>query len=216
LRDKSKDVWEECYRSPFVQGLGDGALDRDSFKFYLIQDYIYLIRYARVFAAGALRSPNERIMSHFTAAQHSIICGEMELHRSYMREFGITEEEAGAARQSLMNNAYTSNMMSVALTGGAAETIAVALPCAWSYRDYAVRLARDFEDKMEGNFYRSWVRSYSSDEYRASFEWMFGDLDELCEGKTGRGLAELEEIFRTSVEFEYLFWDMSYKRQMSY
>lgn len=31
---------------PFVMGLGDGTLPLESFKGYIIQDYLYLVRYS--------------------------------------------------------------------------------------------------------------------------------------------------------------------------
>ena len=37
------------YNHPFVQELGAGTLSKDKFKFYLLQDYLYLLEYAKVF-----------------------------------------------------------------------------------------------------------------------------------------------------------------------
>jgi thiaminase/transcriptional activator TenA len=107
-------------------------------------------------------------------------------------------------------------MMSVAQTGGVAEIIAVIFPCAWTYYDYATRLKEQYRDSLEGNFYQTWIENYASDEFRDSFEWFYDTLDALCEHKTEQELEAIEDIFRRSVEFEYLFWDMAYKRQLSY
>ena len=52
LKEKAGKVWEECYKHPFLQELGMGTLEKEKFKFYLIQDYQYLMEYAKVFAAG--------------------------------------------------------------------------------------------------------------------------------------------------------------------
>lgn len=216
LRETCTKEWEDCYRHPFVQELGRGTLDREAFRFYLVQDYVYLFEYARVFAAGALKARDERNMANFTAMQHAILHTEMDLHRAYMKEFGIDAAEAARAKPSLFSRAYTSNMLAVAQAGDAAEILAVVLPCAWSYYDYATRLQRDFADRLAENFYRSWIESYASQEYADGIAWLFGDLDRLCEGKSQEGLATVADLFRASAAFEYLFWDMAYKRQMSY
>jgi thiaminase/transcriptional activator TenA len=216
LRERSSRCWEDSYNHPFVQELGSGALDRESFKFYLMQDYVYLLEYAKVFAAGVIKSTSESMMTSFAAAQHSILCGEMDTHRDYMRKFGISQREMDETKPSLFAKAYTSNMMCVAATGGPAEIISVILPCAWSYYDYAARLRSKFSDTLAGNFYRSWLEGYSSEEYRESFEWLFADLDRLSEGRSPAEMDNLWDIFQTSVEFEYLFWDMCYKRRTSY
>lgn len=39
-----KAVWDEFVHHPFVMGLGDGKLPLESFKGYIIQDYLYLVR----------------------------------------------------------------------------------------------------------------------------------------------------------------------------
>ncbi len=184
--------------------------------FYLIQDYIYLLEYAKVFAKGAIKANSEFLMAKFTEAQYGIICNEMSLHREYMKEFGITTEEAEVTKQSLFNRAYTSNMMSIAETGDVTEILAVIFPCAWTYYDYAVRLKEQYKDNLEDNFYHSWIESYSSDEFYKSFDWFYDEIDRQCENKTEEELRTLEEIFEMGVQMEYLFWDMAYKQNMSY
>jgi thiaminase/transcriptional activator TenA len=216
LKDKSRTVWEDGYNHPFLHEMGKGILDREAFKFYLLQDYIYLIEYAKIFAMGAVKATDEKLMTNFTVIQHAILYEEMDLHRKYMNEFGIALDENHAVKPSLYNKAYTSNMMSVAQTGGVAEIIAVIFPCTWTYYDYATRLKEQYRDSLEGNFYQTWIENYASDEFRDSFQWFYDTLDALCEHKTEQELEAIEDIFRRSVEFEYLFWDMSYKRQLSY
>ena len=41
---------------PFITGVGDGTLDVERFKFYVMQDYAYLIDYSRVLAAASARN----------------------------------------------------------------------------------------------------------------------------------------------------------------
>lgn len=38
-----KPVWDEFVYHPFVMALGNGTLPLESFKGYIIQDYIYLV-----------------------------------------------------------------------------------------------------------------------------------------------------------------------------
>ena len=216
LKAKSANVWEAGYNHPFVQELGKGTLDKEKFKFYLVQDYVYLLQYAKVFAAAALKSDTEELMAGFTKSQHGILCVEMNIHRGYMAGFGVTEAEAAQAKPSLFNKAYTANMLQYGLTGGLAELIACVFPCAWTYSDYARRLKEAYADRLEGNFYKTWIEEYASDGFYDSFGWFFGALDTLVEHMPAEGRKNIEEIFASSVEFEYLFWDMAYNQQMSY
>jgi len=41
LKAKAAKVWEDGYKHPFVQELGMGTLDKERFRFYLLQDYLY-------------------------------------------------------------------------------------------------------------------------------------------------------------------------------
>ena len=50
LFDEVKEIWDEYLKHPFVKGIGEGTLDKEKFKNYLIQDYLYLKDYAKVFA----------------------------------------------------------------------------------------------------------------------------------------------------------------------
>ena len=216
LKTKAAKVWEDGYNHPFVQELGMGTLDREKFKFYLLQDYLYLLQYAKVFAIATVKSDTEELMTGFSTSQYFILANEMNVHRKYMEDFGVTQAEVLAVKPSLYNRTYTANMLSFGLTGGLAEVLASVFPCAWTYADYGKRLKEQYADKLEGNFYKTWIESYASAEFSDSFEWFYDALDNLVANMTDEQRKKIEEIFISSVEFEYLFWDMSYKRQMSY
>ena len=53
LLEATKEIWAGYNEKPFVKGIADGSLDHDKFKYYMIQDYLYLIDYTKVFALGA-------------------------------------------------------------------------------------------------------------------------------------------------------------------
>lgn len=216
LKGKAIKVWEDGYNHPFVQELGKGTLDREKFKFYLLQDYQYLLQYAKVFAVAAVKSETEELMTRFSAAQYGILAKEMDLHRGYMKSFGITEKQIESVQPSLYNRTYTANMLSHGQTGGLAEVLAAVFPCAWTYSDYAQRLKTQYAGELKDNFYQTWIEQYASGEFSDSFIWFYDELDKLCEKKDDEQLAKIEQIFISSVEFEYLFWDMAYKMQMSY
>lgn len=51
-------VWHKFVYHPFVMGLGSGKLPLDSFKNYLMQDYLYLVHFARANALGSYKAKN--------------------------------------------------------------------------------------------------------------------------------------------------------------
>ena len=216
LKLKANDVWEAAYRHPFVQELGQGILHMEKFQFYLLQDYLYLLSYAKVFALGAVKSDAEWLILKFTDSQYNIICSEMNLHRDYMQSFGISKADIDQVKPALFNRTYTASMLAEGQIGDVAAILVAILPCAWSYADFGQRLAKDYETELLKNPYKTWIDMYASADYYESFAWMFEALDDLCIGKTTREKERLEEIFQSGMEFEYLFWEMSYKQNMSY
>jgi len=216
LKAEATKVWEEGYNHPFVQEIGQGTLDKEKFKFYLLQDYLYLLQYAKVFATAAIKSDTEELMTNFTKIQYYILANEMGLHREYMAGFGIKSEDMNNVKSSLYNRTYTANMLAIGHTGGLAEIMATIFPCAWTYSDWSKRLKEQYADKLEGNFYRTWIEKYASGEFEESFAWFYDTLDNLVSNMTDKQRGKIKDIFISSVEFEYLFWDMAYNQQMSY
>jgi len=216
LKQKAIKVWEDGYNHPFVQELGAGTLSKDKFKFYLLQDYLYLLEYAKVFAMALTKADDEKMLSNLSAITKATLVDEMKLHHLYMKEFGISDEEVQNVRASLFNRTYTANMLATALKGDLAQTLATVFPCAWTYCDYGKRLKEQYKDTLENNFYKSWIETYSGAEFEESFGWFYDALDELVANKSEAEKKVVEDIFISSVEFEYMFWDMAYNKQMSY
>ncbi len=50
---------------PFVTGVGDGTLPVAKFKYYVLQDYVYLIDYSRVLALASARATDLETMGWF-------------------------------------------------------------------------------------------------------------------------------------------------------
>ena len=42
LFKETKEIFDEYLKHPFLKELGQGILDKEKFKDYLIQDYLYL------------------------------------------------------------------------------------------------------------------------------------------------------------------------------
>ena len=56
LRAAAGDDWRDYVEHPFVQGLGDGTLPEAAFRHYLVQDYLFLIQFARAYGLAAYLS----------------------------------------------------------------------------------------------------------------------------------------------------------------
>jgi len=100
-------MWEAILDHPMVRELGQGTLDEAPFRYWVRQDYVYLIEYSRLFALGASKASTLDHMGTFADLLESTVTVEMDLHRSYAEEFGIGEAELEATTPSPTTRAYT-------------------------------------------------------------------------------------------------------------
>jgi thiaminase/transcriptional activator TenA len=207
LRERAAGVWERELSHPFVQGLGDGTLDEARFRAWLRQDYLFLIEYGRVIALAAARAEDLESMGRFADLLQSTLKAEMEVHRRYAGQFGVSVDDLEAAVPRPETRAYTDFLVRTAYEGPLAAIVAALLPCAWGYAEIATRLAARAEPPA-GDRYREWIRTYSSPEFSAYADWLRGLLDLLSESLSGAEERRLEEIFMAASEHELRFWDM--------
>ena len=211
LLGKVRDIWNGYLRHPFVRGLGDGTLDKEKFRFYLKQDYLYLIEYAKVFAVGIAKSDDAEIIRFLSDVIHQIFTSEMGIHRAYMQRFGVTAKEIADTMPSLDNRSYTSYMLRVAYEGGIAEILASVLSCALSYEYIAKAIVSEHPQAGLHPFYGEWVSGYASEAYQKNnqrlvecFEAVAGELPE-------KQFLRCEEIFVTCSHYETAFWEMAWE-----
>ena len=212
LHDAAAPVWEACLRHPFVAGIGDGALDMEKFRYFMLQDYLYLFDYARVFALGVVKARDPELMRVFAANVDAILGGEMKIHRAYMKRLDITEEQVFAVKPALANLSYTNYMLSVAQTGGPMEIVASILACSWSYAEIGQALAA-IPGAAEHPFYGEWIRGYASEEYAATNQALIELMDSLAADAGEEQLAYLTDVFVNCSRYELGFWDMAWDVQ---
>lgn len=210
LRQAADPVWEQCLHHPFVTGIGDGTLDVEKFRHFMLQDYLYLFDYARVFALGVVKARDPELMRTFSQNVDAILNGEMNIHRAYMQRLGITEEQVLAVKPALDNLSYTNYMLSVAHTGGPMEIVASILACSWSYAEIGQTLAQ-IPGAADHPFYGEWIQGYASEDYTATNQALIELMDELAAGATEDQIAHLTDIFVNCSRYELGFWDMAWE-----
>ena len=213
LHQAAAPVWERCLAHPFVTGLGDGSLPVEKFRYFMLQDYLYLFDYARVFALGVVKARDPELMRSFAASVESILNGEMKIHRAYMQRLGITEAQVFAVQPALDNLSYTHYMLSVANAGTPVEIVASILACSWSYAEIGQSLAK-LPGALEHPFYGEWVQSYAGEEYAAMNQGLIDLMNQLAENVSDEQLERLKEIFVNCSRYELGFWDMAWEMRV--
>lgn len=103
-------------------------------------------------------------------------------------------------------------MKSIALTGDIQDLIIAVLPCAWSYYYIAKEMKEMYKDKLENNYYATWIESYSCEEYRMCAKENIDLVNEPCKNIGDNKKEKLKEIFIKGSLYERAFWDMAYKK----
>jgi len=213
LLDASAGIWAGYHTHPFVRGIADGTLDQEKFRYYMIQDYLYLMDYAKVFALGVAKARDAEAMRLFAGYVHQILDGEMDIHRRYMRRLGISQQDAEQTPPALDNLSYTSYMLRIAYEEGPAEIAAAILSCAVSYEFIAKRILAEHPEAADHPFYGEWVRGYADPDYAAANRVLEALTDRLTQDYSERQLRHLTEIFIACSRYESAFWDMAWEQR---
>ena len=204
-----KQIWDSYMSHPFILGLNDGTLDIEKFKFYLTQDYLYLLDYTKVFALGIVKSKKEEHMQLFGDMVQMIINSETDTHKSYLDKLNMTREAIFATPTSLTTESYTKYMLSEAFEGGLAEITTAVLACSWSYK----YIADNMDKNADHGFYAPWVEAYASDDYTKGNDIIINLLDELTKDYTEEQLSYLDNIIWNCSRYEGMFWDMAWNME---
>ncbi|WP_370452307.1 thiaminase II [Cohnella sp. AR92] len=213
LHAAASPIWNGSLDHPFLKELKEGTLDERKFAFFLKQDYVYLIYYAKLFALGVQKADDLPTMEKFAELVHSTLNMEMELHRRLSEKFGVSREELENTKPSSVTLAYTHYMYGVAQNGSLADLTAALLPCTWSYYEYGLRFSA-IEQSLEHPLYRDWIMTYASSEFGELAEWLISLMERLGSGLPEDRQKKLEEHFVYASRFEHMFWDMAYNEMM--
>jgi len=188
LRKENKQIWDAILGHPFVLELGAGTLPLEKFTFYVKQDYLYLIDFARCIGLAASKAEDVDDMRSWAEMMGGCLRYETEMLESVSRALGVPPGEISRTPKAPTNEAYTNHILKVAYEGSMGENVAALLPCMWTYMDVGGVLA-EYIELVE--VYRSLV-----------------DRSVEEAGKTVKD--RMRRHFRLSMRYEYMFWEMGY------
>jgi thiaminase (transcriptional activator TenA) len=202
-------IYTAILEHPFVTGLADGSLPRESFEYYVVQDALYLRKYARALAAVGSRATVTGETEMFARHASGIVAVEMGLHESLLADLGIDPREADAAEEAPTTLAYTSYLLA-ACAGSYAEGVGAVLPCYWIYWEVGKHL---LEQGSPDPRYQRWIDTYAGEEFGEEAREVIAVID-----RVGREIApvereRVERHFVATSRYEWMFWDMGYRRE---
>ncbi len=206
--EKVLPIWNACKESRFIREMKSGSLPMEKFKFYMIQDSIYLKNYARIYGLAIFQATCLKDIQFY----YSILCfvteSESALRLNYLKQFGMNDDDIEHISPARENQQYIDFMLDIAKQGDNRKILMALLPCMLSYT-YIFHSIADEADTQQSPYW-DFIQDYSDEgilkEYKAWCDYAdacFADCD-------NDEKAELQLIFKKASLLELNFWEMAY------
>ena len=188
---------------------GMAAWHRQKFQNFLIQDYLFLIQYARAYVLLAYKLDDPAEMRAAMATATVLLDVEMPLHVQYCAGWGISEPQMAAAPPSLEMLAYTRYVLELGLAGDTLDLMVALAPCIAGYAEIGAMLVRDLAPE---NPYKAWIETYTGPEYTDSVAAALAMLERLAQARGAEArYPKLLEIFTRATVLEAAFWETGWR-----
>lgn len=160
LKAAAPTEWASYVDHSFVRQMGQGSLPETAFRTYLVQDYLFLIQFARAWALAAYKS---RRPSDIRAAQAGLaaILDETDLHVRLCARWGLSKADIEAAPEHQATVAYTRFVLDCGAAGDLLDLHVALSPCVIGYAEIGRALSPDGVAALGDHPYREWIGEYA-------------------------------------------------------
>jgi thiaminase/transcriptional activator TenA len=210
----SSEAWSAYTKHDFVLLLARGELPEACFRRYLIQDYLFLIHFARAWGVAIYKSDTLGEMRRAQRLVAATLDVEIGLHVEYCRGWGLSEAAIMAEPEAMETIAYTRFVLDRGLAGDRLDLETALAPCIIGYAVIAVERMAHPATRLDGNRYRDWLEMYAGSEYQDLAREAEAALDEQFARRGGEGrFPSLAAGFATATRLEADFWQMGLDAQ---
>ena len=206
LRKDAGHIWKKIFEHPFVVELYRGSLPVEKFKFYILQDYNYLVGAIKNFSIIASKVDSVDIMKEIVEVVYLETVSEFRGYEEFLNKLGYKIEDALNVEPIPVNVSYRSFLLATSSLRPYEESIASVLPCFWSYGEIAT-YHKDKVSKNSNKIYVDWISVYFSEAYLDLVNRLRNLVDTVCKDYT---YEKLKGIFITASRYEYMYWDSVY------
>ena len=200
-------TWDDYIQHDFVKQLTAGTLAPDSFRHYLVQDYLYLIHYTRVMALSVYKSDTLAQMRVGQAGINAMLDMEIAMYLDFCRQWNIPLEQVENAPESAVTIAYSRYILDAAMSGSLAELYAAIAPCLMGYGEIG-RCIKD-EGFIDNNPYQPWIDVFSSDEFQVITAQNEAQINTLLADASPAQAAKFQRLFNTAARMDVNFWQQA-------
>jgi len=204
--------WRAYTEHPFTAAMADGTLPAAAFRHYLVQDYLFLIEFARAYALAVYKSPQLADMHEAAAGLSAILDVEMNLHVKLCAGWGLSPDDLERATPAAEMLAYTRYVLDAGMRGDLLALKVALAPCVIGYAEIATGLTARPGARAATNPYRAWIDEYAGAPYQEVAAKARAHLDRLADHyATPTREAELVATFKEATRLEADFWEMGWR-----
>ncbi|WP_396613727.1 TenA family protein (plasmid) [Haloferax sp. S1W] len=207
LRARAEPTWTDAVEHRFVQELGDGTLDEDAFRRYLVQDYAFVGTLTGLVGHTVGHAPTMQAKGQLADFLRTLTDDENDYFERSFDALSVPEPVYDDPQREPVTAAFEDLLTRAATEGGYAEALSVLLPAEWVYLSWGQNVA----DAEPGPFYyQEWIALHAVPEFEAFVEWLRSELDKYGPKLSERRQALVERHFRRVVELEVGFFDLAF------
>lgn len=197
--------YDSILKMPFIKELSDGTLAREKFRFYMMQDSLYLEHFGRTLSLIASKINDIQDVLAFMRFAENAIVVENALHEFYFQDFGVTDK--GILEPACHH--YIHFLRSTAAFESVEIAVAAVLPCFWIYKEVGDYIYS--HQNMMNNPYQKWIDTYGGEEFSIAVEQAIAICDKVAENCTPETRRKMTEAFIMSSRMEFHFWEAAYE-----
>lgn len=209
LKEDARDIWDKIFRHPFVIELYKGTLPIEKFKYYVIQDYNFLIGMTRAFSILASKAYDYDLMKEALILAYGDATVEMDNYLRLLEKLDLTLDDVLKTEPAPTNTAYVNHVLATCSLGTPVECLVSILPCFWTYMEVP-KVNEDLIRYNNNPIYLEWINTYRSKEYIELTNKLIELVDKYSDISN---YEKLKRIFIQSSRYEYMFWDMAYNME---
>ncbi len=211
MREAADPQFKIFLKRPFLTELAAGKLPLTKFRYYIMQDNLYL-EDAAVARRIMLNNASPRLRTELSRLLKSMNRFELFSRRTAVsRKLGVTASMMRRVHRSPTTLAYTSFIIRTTATASIEESLAAMMACPWTYAEMGERYAKS--PAMNHPIFGPWLGIYQSQAMNGWLEELKGIIDRRMTAAKPRIRRRSKHLFVTGCKFECMFWDMAYRME---
>ena len=209
MRETADKQFRDFLKRPFITELGQGKLSLAKFRYYIIQDNLFLEDATQARRLMAAKAPR-RLRANLDRLLKSMNRFELFSRRQAVsKRLGITASTMRQAHRSPTTITYTSFLIRTAAIATVGESLAAMMACPWTYSELGEKYANS--PAMKHPIFGPWLTIYQTPAMNSWLEELKNIIDKIpAEQRIKRRMIH---NFVTACKLECMFWDMAYRME---